>query len=120
MTRQRGDIAEEYARDWLNQQQLKIIAHNFHSRFGEIDVIALDGNTLCFIEIRYRQNDCFGSAIESVTQNKQHKIIKTAYYFLNQNPAHDQRVSRFDIVALSGDIQQPTIDWRKNAFMIAA
>lgn len=114
-----GAIAEDTACKWLTKQKLKVLDRNFHSRFGEIDIIAEDNGMLCFIEVRYRKNQSFGSAAETVTINKQKKILQTANHYLSTHRQYSQHPCRFDIIAMHGNKDEPEIDWLQNAFMIA-
>ena len=119
MAYNKGHCAERIACQWLKQQSIKIITTNYFSRLGEIDIIAIDRDkTLCFIEVRYRLSPAYGSAIESVNHTKQAKIIKTAKHYLLENPGQQNRPSRFDIIAITGNMNNPVIDWLKNAFMM--
>lgn len=95
-----GAQAEVWAADYLDLHNLKLIARNFHSRYGEIDLIMLDGDCLSFIEVRARQYSNFGCALESVQPAKQHKIIKTAQSFLQKHPEYENFDCRFDVVAI--------------------
>ena len=70
-----GQQAELLACQYLQQYKLKLITKNYHCRRGEIDLIMQDKKTLVFIEVRYRKNDRFGSALESVNYKKQAKIM---------------------------------------------
>lgn len=115
----RGVLAENHAERWLRGNKLKILNRNYHSRWGEIDLIALDKSTLCFIEVRYRESDNYGTAAETVTLRKQQRIIKTAQIFLHQYQEHTDKVARFDVLSLTGDLNNPEIDWHKNAFMMS-
>jgi len=116
----RGRHAEEYANSWLRRKKLRVLARNFHSRWGEIDFIALDQSTICFIEVRYRKTKHYGSAEESVTAKKQQRIIKTAQVYLHQNQEHIAKPARFDVISMSGELDEPKIDWHKNAFMMSS
>jgi len=72
-----------------------------------------EGETLVFVEVRYRRSNRFGSAAESVDSRKQQKVIRAAQTFLSQNPQRSRYPARFDIVA----IEEPQrVDWIKNAF----
>ncbi|MEO0368668.1 MAG: YraN family protein [Pseudomonadota bacterium] len=110
-----GAAAEEFALQFLKRQQLQLIERNFNTRFGELDLIMQDQDSLVFVEVRYRRSSLFGSSIESVTHSKQHKLKLTAQTFLSQLNAH-ATACRFDIVALQGDLRDPLVDWIKNAF----
>lgn len=110
-----GQQAELLACRFLQQHKLTLIVKNYHCRRGEIDLIMQDQNTLVFIEVRYRKNNRFGSALESVDHKKQTKIITTAQHYLLHNT---QRFSdyRFDVVAISPSQQAHEIIWVKSAF----
>jgi len=101
------------------KNKLIVLVRNFHSRWGEIDFIALDKSTICFIEVRYRKSNTHGTAAESVTSTKQRRIIKTAQVYLLQNHEHSNKSARFDVLSMSGNLDQPKIDWHKNAFMMS-
>ena len=102
---------EVIAAKHLTQKGLTLLEQNFHSRFGEIDLIMRDQDTLVFIEVRQRSSNRFGDALASVDQRKQQKIILTAQHYLSTHP--DDSPCRFDVVALDKDHQ---IQWVKNAF----
>ena len=110
MSRNIGNEKENLALHFLKRQGLKLIARNFHSRFGEIDLIMRDKTCLIFVEVRFRSRDHFGSGAESVSFQKQQRLIKTAQFYLLRYP---QNVPcRFDVLA----IRPQNIDWIKNAF----
>ena len=108
-----GQAAEQRALDYLRQQGLKLIASNYRSRFGEIDLILRDGDVLVFTEVRLRSSEDFGGARASITVTKQARLIKTAQQYLMQfarPPA-----CRFDVVLL-GAVNSGTIEWIRDAF----
>lgn len=109
-----GRKAEQLARQLLEAQQLTFIDSNYHCRFGEIDLIMLDQNTLVFVEVRYRKNQQFGGAIESITSSKQNKIRLTASHYLQKKNSHKN--ARFDVVLLSSLSNNSEINWIKSAF----
>lgn len=108
-----GAQAEQLASQYLQQQGLELVAQNYRSRFGEIDLIMHDGATIVFVEVRLRRNGRFGGAAASIDARKQKRIISTAQHFL----AGLARVPpcRFDAVLL-GDAQGGNVQWLKNAF----
>lgn len=110
-----GQQAELLACQFLQRHKLKLITKNYHCRRGEIDLIMQDKTILVFIEVRYRKNDRFGSALESVNHKKQSKIIITAEHYLLHNT---QLFSgyRFDVIAISPTQQAHEINWVKDAF----
>ena len=79
-----GQEAEDACCLYLKSKGLKLITKNFSCRFGEIDIIMLENNILVFIEVRYRKNNNFGGALESVTYAKQKKLRNTAELYLQK------------------------------------
>jgi putative endonuclease len=108
-----GALAEQWAAQYLQQQGMKPVAHNYRSRFGEIDLIMRDGATLVFIEVRLRRNADFGGAAASIDTRKQQRIIRTAQQYL-ADLAH-LPPCRFDAM-LMDDAQGGNAQWLKNAF----
>lgn len=107
-----GKKAEDIACSFLQRNGLVLIERNYHCRYGEIDLIMQDTDTLVFVEVRYRKIATFGSAIETVDSHKQRKIIFTANYYLQKHPGNQP--IRFDVVTLA---PQHEPDWIINAFM---
>ena len=108
-----GKIAEHHAEKFLADHNLKILARNYRSQYGEIDLIMHDVDTLVFIEVRYRRNQHYGSASESIDFKKQEKIIRTAHKFLKTY--QHNRLIRFDVITFDGDLSTPS-NWIQNAF----
>lgn len=94
-----GSKAENIACDLLFQNNYKIIDRNFHSRFGEIDIIALKDNTLIFVEVKARHSLKYGMPEEAVTKSKLWKIRKTGEYYSILHPELPKKL-RIDVVAL--------------------
>lgn len=113
---QQGKKAEQHALRYLKKQGLQLIKHNFHSRRGEIDLIMRQGESIVFIEVRKRSNTSHGGALESISQQKQQRIIHTAHYYLQQHPKHANQPCRFDVIAIEGVEKQEKIQWIQNAF----
>lgn len=108
----KGAAAEDAAAAFLANRGLKLIERNYRCRFGEIDLILRDGNTLVFVEVRYRGNETFGGAAESITASKRGKLLKAARHYM---AAHGQiPACRFDAVLMNGSTND--IDWVRNAF----
>ncbi|MEE4246313.1 MAG: YraN family protein, partial [Kangiellaceae bacterium] len=80
-----GALYEERAKKYLLQQGYKLVEANYRCNLGEIDLIFTHDNVYIFIEVKFRRNSAFGSAIESVTKQKQKKIIKAAEFYLLTN-----------------------------------
>ncbi len=113
---QSGKRAEEIATNFLIKQGIKIVSRNFHSRFGEIDLVGLDKQILIFFEVRFRKNEHFLSAIETIDQHKCNKIIITSEYYLNQHKKYQSYLCRYDVITITGDLNKPVIEWIINAF----
>ena len=109
----KGDDTEQLVCDYLQTKGLQLVQRNFFSLYGEIDLIMRDGNTLVFVEVRYRKNRQYGGAAASVTRAKQQRIIKTALSFQQQYAPQDGM--RFDVVAVEGKCSK--IDWIQHAFL---
>lgn len=107
-----GAKFEALAQHFLECQQYHLIAKNFRCWQGEIDLIMTDKTTLAFIEVRYRQSQCYGSPLASIDQAKQRRIIATATVFLKQNRRYRAYPYRFDAVLIGPDYLQ----WLKYAF----
>ena len=112
----KGFDAEKLAVTYLANLGLKLVARNYHCRFGELDLIMKEANTLVFIEVRLRSNAKFGSAGASITPQKQQKLIAVAQHFLQQHgQAHGNPACRFDAILMDkADLQH--IEWVRNAF----
>lgn len=106
-----GSEWEEVACEYLKKANYKILERNFRCRSGEIDIIALDGDYIVFIEVKYRKNNAYGYPRESVNYYKQRHISQVAsYYLLIKNAFHKN--CRFDVVEIMGE----NIELIKNAF----
>lgn len=114
---QKGLYFENTALRWLKSQGLKVVARNYRSHNGEIDLIMLDGKTLCFIEVKYRKNNDFGGTAYSIPRSKQQKLIKTALSFLNHQHQYRKHAMRFDALFIQPvAIEEDAIEWIKDAF----
>jgi len=98
-TTQSGALGEEAACRYLMTKKYRILARNYRKSCGEIDLIALDGKTLVFVEVKKRASLAFGGPIMAVTAAKQHKIALTAQYFIKENTLKFDSI-RFDVICL--------------------
>lgn len=114
----RGKDAEQKAWHWLIKHGLKPVSRNYLCKLGEIDLILLDGATLVFVEVRYRADKRFGGAANSVTANKQRKIIRTAQHFLMTHSQFQQHNCRFDVIAYETPSEENKPMWYKDAFRL--
>jgi putative endonuclease len=106
-----GAQAEQVAAQFLQRHGLKLVQANFRSRFGEIDLILREGETLVFAEVRQRSSRNFGGAAASIDTHKQHRLVLTAQHYLASLPRIPP--CRFDAVLLDA---ADNIEWIKNAF----
>ena len=95
--RQIGSVYELKASDYLTKKGYQIIERNYRCRIGEIDIIAIERDCLCFIEVKYRKNEKAGD------KRKQQKIIQTAQYYLLTHSKYQSAKCRFDAVGILGE-----------------
>ncbi len=112
----RGAQAEERAARYLERQGLDILARNFRTRMGEIDLVARDGHTLVFVEVRLRVSRAFGGAQASVDARKQARVVAAARLYLSRLKAEPP--CRFDVVTFE-DAQAELPHWLQGAFGVA-
>ena len=108
-----GTKYENIAADYLRDKGYTIIEHNFRDRTGEIDIIALDEDTIVFTEVKYRKNEKSGYPEEAVSESKMRRISKTADFFCMEKNIKDNTGCRFDVIA----IDESGIRHYENAFM---
>jgi len=111
-----GDRAETIARQHLETSGLITLTRKYRGRFGEIDLIMRDGGVIAFVEVRYRGNNRILSAAETIDARKCQRITKTALQYLQSLNNPDKYGYRFDVVAVTGNLDKPTIDWIRDAF----
>ncbi len=110
-----GKEIENLVSLYLQKHGCKLVEVNYRSKFGEIDLIVNDTNTLVFVEVRYRKNSKYGNGAATVNNRKQSKIKKAAAYYLQKNNLYDKVHCRFDVISVSGR-EVRKIDWIKDAF----
>lgn len=110
-----GKSGEENAVSFLKENGYKILARNYKTKLGEIDIIAVDKDTYCFIEVKTRHSDKFGLPSEAISSIKQRQISKAALNFLKENKLLDKK-ARFDVVSIIYQKDAPRLDLIKNAF----
>lgn len=106
----RGAEAERRAAAYLQARGLKLLACNWRCRFGEIDLILLEGDTLVFVEVRARRGPGFGGAGESITAAKRRRLTRSAEVYLAQTGHRGP--CRFDAILIEGE----RLVWLRNAF----
>ncbi|TYP59953.1 putative endonuclease [Thermosediminibacter litoriperuensis] len=109
-------MGENYALNYLKSNKYEIIKVNYRCRYGEIDIIARERNTVVFVEVKTRASEAFGRGMEAVDRNKRKKIRTAALNFLNEykGPIGDLRFDVIDIRMNSGKL--PELVHLKNAF----
>ena len=106
-----GARAEALAAAYLMRQGLTIVARNFRTRAGEIDLIARDGRTLVFVEVRMRRTASHGGAVESITAQKRIRLVAAASGYLAM--LGREPPCRFDAILMRA-LDASTIEWRRN------
>jgi putative endonuclease len=119
--RLQGAQAEAAARRHLVRAGMREVAANANFRLGELDLVMLDtgargGETLVFVEVRYRRDARFGGGAMSVDAIKQRKLVRAAQQFLLAHPRWSQAPCRFDVVEAEGDPANPRLRWIRDAF----
>ena len=93
-----GRKGEDQAAQALEQAGMQIIARNFRSRTGELDIVAMDGQTIVFAEVKTWSVYGIENLQYSVNSGKQRRIIETAKYFLSVNRKYNGKAVRFDVI----------------------
>jgi len=112
-----GAWGEAVAQEYLRHKGYRILAANFRTRFGEIDIIARDAQYIVFVEVKTRRSCAFGLPREAVTWRKQQKILLAAQEWLQQNPLPLQ--PRFDVIEVYSTkkgVSPPSCHHIENAF----
>jgi len=112
---QLGRAGEQRAADFLRRAGYRILASNYRTRRGELDLVAEEGGELVFVEVKTRTSLAFGSPAEAVDSRKQRRIGRAAQEYLLREGASERAV-RFDVVAISLAAGRPEIEIIKNAF----
>jgi putative endonuclease len=110
-----GAAGEELAIDFLKNKGYRIIKRNYKNKLGEVDIIAKDKETFCFVEVRTRTSREMGSPLESITKNKKHQITKAALCYLKENKLWEAPC-RFDVVSIMHDGSGSDIELIQDAF----
>ena len=108
----RGRDAEATAASFLESHGLTIIERNYRCRLGEIDLVAREGATTVFVEVRQRRSSSFGGAAASITAAKRSKLLRAARHYMSRLRTFP--LCRFDALLIEGE--PPRIEWIRNAF----
>ncbi len=107
-----GSRLEEEAARFLTANGVRIVAHNYRTKVGEIDLIGMDGDTLVFFEVKYRKGDRSGVAAEAVDRRKIAIICRVSDWYRMENHVSADKQIRYDVIA----IDKEDIQWIRNAF----
>ncbi len=102
LTKLLGRSGEDHAAKHLAKHGYRVLERNYRTKQGEIDLIALDRDTVVFVEVKTRTNDAYGAPELAVDQRKQARMVQAALGYLKRKQLH-QMPCRFDVVAISGD-----------------
>ncbi len=110
-----GRIGEDLAVRELEQRGYAVMARRYRRRSGEIDIVATDGPTVVFVEVKARDGQAFGGGFEAVTALQRKRLVATARDFLARHRLHD-RPCRFDVIAVDLADEAVKIELIRNAF----
>ncbi len=113
---QLGRRGEEQAAQYLQAQGYIILTRNWRKREGEIDVVALEGDTLAFVEVKTRRTHTFGAPEESIDARKQTQLARLAQRYIDENPQLAFRACRFDVVIIDSTTRPAQVRLYRNAF----
>ena len=110
--RAKGTSGERLAVEFLKANGIRIENMNFYTRAGEIDIVGKDGQTLVFIEVKYRKNLETGFPSEAVDARKIRQIVNAARFYLLRYGYSEETLVRFDVISIVGQ----EIEWIRSAF----
>jgi putative endonuclease len=110
-----GKTGEDLACRELERRGYEIVARRYRRRSGELDIVARDGATIVFVEVKARRGRMFGEAVEAVTGWKQRRMSRLAAEYLSRHHL-TQCPCRFDVVSIQFDDGRPTVEVYQNAF----
>ena len=110
--RETGSKYESLVCEYLNDHGYTVTDRNFHSKYGEIDIIAVKNSYICFVEVKYRKDTQKGMPQEAINPSKIKKICKTSAYYVFSHSQYSGLQIRFDVASVLGD----NITYYENAF----
>ena len=111
-----GRLGEQLAAEHFERLGWVIVARNFRTRAGQIDLVAREGATLVFVEVRMRRSQAFGGAAASITARKRERLAKAASAYLAM--LGREPPCRFDAILLRG-LDAATIEWQRDVMSVA-
>lgn len=109
-----GDWGEEYARRYLECRGYSILESNYRGKYGEIDLVAMEGECLVFVEVKSRRTGTFGRPEESVTEAKQQKLVQAALEYIQEKEIEEGEW-RIDVVGIEAGGARPRVRLVRNA-----
>ena len=110
-----GQRAEDLACEYLLGQGLTVVERNYYIRGGELDIVAIDGETVVFVEVRSKSNEDYGLPEETISAKKQQFLYRAAEQYLI-NKKWLERNCRFDVVSVLFKGDKAELKWYKDAF----
>lgn len=120
--RAKGSAGEGIAGIYLKQRGFELVENNYRNKHGEIDIIATKRKhnytdpIYRFIEVKFRLTGTYGHGRDSVGRTKQNRIRSTTQYYLIENGLHDRVYSCFDVLEITGTLDNPHIEFLENCF----
>lgn len=114
-----GSDGEKAAEEFLRRRRYTIVERNYRCRAGEVDLVALDGDTIVFVEVKTRRGEGFGSPLDAVDRRKQRQVYRAAQQFLVEHRL-DDRAARFDVVGVWWEGGRVVCELVQNAFEVPA
>lgn len=111
-----GRAAEEAVCRYLGERGLEVVARNVRGQSGEVDIVAREGDTLAFVEVRYRGRKDFGRPEESIDRRKRLRVVSAARAYLSMVSTMSWKQARFDVAAVEDGPDGPVIRYYPNAF----
>ncbi len=113
--RESGALGEDIAVEFLQKKGYRIIERNFLTPIGEIDIIAKKDGILCFVEVKFRKSDSFGSAFEAVDYRKLNKLRKVIEFYCLKNKIKDTPL-RVEVIGITEEMGSYNIKHLENVF----
>lgn len=113
-----GQQAEQQACDYLKSHKFKLVERNYRTRYCEIDIIATHKSELVFVEVKYRRSGSHGGALGAVGYRKAEQLGFAAQLWLSEHPRYDVYGKRIDLIAITGPIDEPSIQQIENAVIM--
>lgn len=113
-SREKGLYYEQQAEQYLKQYGLTAIGRNYLCQYGELDLIMREGQTLVFVEVKFRKNKLRGGANYALSKQKQQRLRRTISHYLAEKKLSNQAM-RIDYIAITGELNSE-INWFKNVY----